>query len=229
MQTSQQDKKITSRKEVEAMYDASAKEYDSGFSSQSHKDEDKAVARQLRELSLEMKWGEVVLDLGCGTGHFLRLLPTDRDSYVGIDISSGMLDKAREDFPGHKFFQAPIEEVYSLMGESSCDAIVCLYGGVSYVADLEPAMKGIAKALKPDGKIFLMFYSPSRAVSEDLFTAAAGIVPNSHSSESLKDIAVRAGLKSPRVYGAFGYQNPFGSLENMSKYLILESCGKNCA
>ena len=44
-----------------------------------------------------------VLDLGCGNGRLYELLELKKVDYLGVDNSSGLLDKARENFPNARF------------------------------------------------------------------------------------------------------------------------------
>ena len=50
-----------------------------------------------------VKSGSEVLDLGCGNGRIYELLKSKKVDYLGVDNSSGLLDKARENFPDAKF------------------------------------------------------------------------------------------------------------------------------
>lgn len=46
--------------------------------------------------------GETLLDFGCGTGALSELIDA-RVSYVGYDTAPGMVDRARQEHPGHRF------------------------------------------------------------------------------------------------------------------------------
>lgn len=49
-----------------------------------------------------------VLDIGCGYGRAIKLL--GNVDYTGIDIAPVFLDKAREDYPDHKFILGDIRK-----------------------------------------------------------------------------------------------------------------------
>jgi len=50
-----------------------------------------------------VKKGAKVLDAGCGNGRFYDLLKNKKVDYLGIDNSSSLLEKARENFPHAQF------------------------------------------------------------------------------------------------------------------------------
>ena len=61
--------------------------------------------------------GSRVLELGCGTGQLLAALKPARG--VGIDISDGMIEVARRNYPDLEFYTGDIEEpetIDALMG-----------------------------------------------------------------------------------------------------------------
>lgn len=88
-----------------------------------------------------------LLDVGCGTGAHLRLL-SQRHSCVGLDASPSMLACARAAVPRARLFQCDIREFD--LGEAF-DAVVCLFGTINYVPELEVAIERIAAHLKPEG------------------------------------------------------------------------------
>ena len=44
-----------------------------------------------------------ILDIGCGTGHHVASLGAKNFDVLGIDISTSMVEKAKENFPDYKF------------------------------------------------------------------------------------------------------------------------------
>ena len=44
-----------------------------------------------------------ILDVGCGTGHYVSSFGSKGFDVIGIDISPSMIEKAKENFPNYKF------------------------------------------------------------------------------------------------------------------------------
>jgi SAM-dependent methyltransferase len=104
-----------------------------------------------------------VLDFGCGSGDFLRLLSSARPNWSleGTDISSGMLEEANR-----RFLQAkgPIPKLFlseSLLNQDQYDIIIasCVFHHIP-PADWEKNFDIIAKLLKPKGHFFLFEHNP---------------------------------------------------------------------
>jgi ubiquinone/menaquinone biosynthesis C-methylase UbiE len=87
------------QKLLSSHYDSVSSKYDEGYNNSVAHGEDRLVA----EIMLPYI-GSRVVDFGCGTGLFLESLVTKKlDIYLGVDISEGMLDKARAKFPDGNF------------------------------------------------------------------------------------------------------------------------------
>ncbi len=69
------------------------------------------------------------LDLGCGTGWavcYTSSLLKDKGNFVGVDVSEGMIEKARvnsKDFMNVKFYKANVEELP--LSNDYFDNIIC--------------------------------------------------------------------------------------------------------
>lgn len=95
-----------------------------------------------------------ILDFGCGTCIYMNLFD---ESYnmIGIDVSQGMIDKARKDFPNKKFYcnnflLQKFEEKYSLIYSIS----VLEYVPVSQIQDF---FKKCSDLLEDDGYLFIQY------------------------------------------------------------------------
>lgn len=103
--------------------------------------------------------GCLILDLGCGTGRYLRLVGHDA-AVVGLDLSRGMLERARrQTLPtvGAKWVQASVERIP--FGPQTFDRIVSGLV-IDHVRDLPAFFLGIATALRPGGRAIVTAVHP---------------------------------------------------------------------
>ena len=101
-----------------------------------------------------MQNGEVgkIVSLGVGSGQDIEILgKPDPNTFVGYDISEGMLENAKKKFPEYTFKQADC----NMYIDEKCDILVSLFGTPNYI--------GLSKLLdhyiKMDAKhAFFVFY-----------------------------------------------------------------------
>jgi ubiquinone/menaquinone biosynthesis C-methylase UbiE len=115
---------------------------------------------QKRVISLlKLKEGSNFLDLGCGTGWAVRYVSekcNGQGNFIGIDISSGMIKKAKENTPNNKnisYYQAsseslPLENEYF-------DNIICT-NSFHHYRNPHKALYEVHRVLKPRGKIYIL-------------------------------------------------------------------------
>lgn len=122
-----------------------------------HSSAQESWARELVE-KLALAGHEHVLDIGCGDGRITemiaRLVPDGR--VVGADSSEEMIHHAREAFPPKRhpnlsFFMAdardlPFREEFDIVFSNAC---------LHWIADHRPVLAGIARSLRPGGRILL--------------------------------------------------------------------------
>ena len=95
--------------------------------------------------------GERVLDLGCGTGHLTRKVADAGAAVVGIDSSSEMVGRARQEYPGLDFLCA---DARALPFSTAFDAV--LSNAVLHWiddGDQDAAIGSIHEALRPGGRL----------------------------------------------------------------------------
>ncbi|CAN5923651.1 hypothetical protein BH11MYX4_BH11MYX4_04640 [soil metagenome] len=111
------------------------------------------IAQAFGELS-----GKTVLEVGCGTGRISRYLAGRGARVTGVDFSANSIELARKasegDNPSYR-----VQSVFDLADEGAYDLVVCW--GVLTVAcrnagELLTALQGIRRALRPDGRLFLV-------------------------------------------------------------------------
>lgn len=137
-------------------YDEVAEIYDRAYAGAEFRREDRLVARALRKLVPD---GSNVLDVGCGTGKAIELLPDSVD-YVGLDISERMLAVARRAFPDRAFVHGDARSVP--FQDETFDVVVSTFGALSHVLEIEDALAEITRVLRPGGRTFLMVYGLDR-------------------------------------------------------------------
>lgn len=146
------DRKTAEFLSTQSAYDEWAEEYD---------DEDPTVLLDQPFLlsMLQPFAGCRILDLGCGTGRYLRVASQDA-APVGLDLSRGMLERARRQTPpaiGARWVQASVERIPFV--SQSFDRIVS--GLVlDHVHGLTDFFRGIATMLRPGGRAIVTAVHP---------------------------------------------------------------------
>lgn len=96
-----------------------------------------------------------LLEAGCGTGLILRKLAPHVRQAVGIDLSRGMVRRARA--RGLRVFQSRINHLP--FAASSFD-LVCSFKVLAHVEDIGGALRELARVLAPSGRLIAEFYNP---------------------------------------------------------------------
>lgn len=98
-----------------------------------------------------------ILDMGCGTGQLLRKLQRHFKAYdiqyTGVDISTKMIDKCREQDFTTSYFVSNIDDFEA--GEETFDFIICSHS-FPYYQDKSKAVEKFYNLLKKDGVLFLV-------------------------------------------------------------------------
>lgn len=98
----------------------SAESYDEGYrvNPRYKKDADHAPWSQIWYWALCHTSQEMIVELGCGAGHFASLLQRRKhpaSHYLGIDFSVVALQQARERAPGYRFVEGTLPRVAKLV------------------------------------------------------------------------------------------------------------------
>jgi SAM-dependent methyltransferase len=114
--------------------------------------------------------GMALLDVATGCGFLAAEAAGRGASVVAIDLSPGMLEKARRLHPDIDFRVGEVEHLPVLDG--SLDAVVCGFG-VGHFPWPEAAVAECARSLKPGGRIALSWWAePGRQRVQGLFRDA---------------------------------------------------------
>ena len=100
--------------------------------------------------------GLTVLDAGCGSGRYLRELGDRGARVIGLDLSTAMLDRARE--TTSRITRADVRALP--FGEMTIDLAVCGLA-LGDIAELELALAEIARALRPGGRVVYSVVHPA--------------------------------------------------------------------
>lgn len=105
---------------------------------------------------LRLRGDETVLDLGCGDGKITvevaRLVP--RGKAVGIDSSPEMIGFARARFPSSCYpnLEFALMDAQAISFQNQFD-LALSNSALHWVADHRPILRGLARGLKPGGKV----------------------------------------------------------------------------
>lgn len=97
--------------------------------------------------------GELILDIGCGTGDLAELITQQGADVIGIDSSTEMIEAAKIKYPHIKF---EVKSASNFSYDFQFDAIFS-NATLHWVLEYEEAIKCIYQALKPSGRFVAEF------------------------------------------------------------------------
>lgn len=108
--------------------------------------------------------GDRILDIGCGPGELVTLLPADV-RYVGVDISAAYIERARDRFGSRAEFHVGDATTFS-PGERRFDLVLAM-GVLHHLDDAqaEDLLQMAARALAPNGRVVTVdgVYAPGQS------------------------------------------------------------------
>jgi ubiquinone/menaquinone biosynthesis C-methylase UbiE len=114
-----------------------------------------------QELDAGFEPGSRVLELNCGTGIDAIHLAHRGVSVLGCDISSRMIELARQNAAGQDlrpcpdFRVLPTEQLSTLGSELIFDGAFSNFSGLNCVQDLAEVRRNLARLLKPGARVFI--------------------------------------------------------------------------
>src|SRR4051794_9252811 len=112
---------------------------------------------------------DLILDLGIGTGVSLDYYPTDRGRVIGVDLSSGMLRKAREKIRERGLHNAAVFQADAMCLPFADDSFdhVFMSHVISVVSDPYKLIQEAQRVARPGGRIVMVnhFQSTNRFIA----------------------------------------------------------------
>lgn len=99
--------------------------------------------------------GRDVLEVGCGTGLLLREIAKFAKSAKGVDLSPGMLEKARA-----RGLDVVLGSATELPFPDASFDVACSFKVLAHVPEIEKALAEMARVVRPGGTILAEFYNP---------------------------------------------------------------------
>ena len=100
---------------------------------------------------LEVRPGERILDLGCGTGHLTFQIAARGAQVAGLDSSASMIAQARQNYPGLKFVLA---DARAFRLDDQYDAVLS-NAALHWIREADAVVECVARALRPGGRFVL--------------------------------------------------------------------------
>jgi SAM-dependent methyltransferase len=176
---------------------------------------------------VELEPGATVLEVGCGSGVFLRLA-TDRGARVsGLDAADRLIGLARERVP-----EAALEvgDMQFLPYEDDTFDLVCGFNSFFFAADMVDALREARRVAKPGAKVLVQVWGrPDRCDLTPMKEAAAQFMPPSPRGAPgplplwqpgvLEELVTKAGLE-PRSTFDLSYAFEYPDEETLARRLL---------
>jgi ubiquinone/menaquinone biosynthesis C-methylase UbiE len=107
------------------------------------------------ELVEPLARGRDVLEVGCGTGLILARLAQSANSAKGVDLSPGMLERAKQ-----RGLSVSEASATALPFPDASFDVVCSFKVLPHVPDIELALSEMARVCRPGGHMVAEFYNP---------------------------------------------------------------------
>ena len=99
--------------------------------------------------------GRSVLEVGCGTGLLLRRIASFAAATRGVDLSPGMLEKARE-----RGLDVVEGSATALPFADASFDVTCSFKVLAHVPEIGAALAEMARVTRPGGHVIAEFYNP---------------------------------------------------------------------
>jgi ubiquinone/menaquinone biosynthesis C-methylase UbiE len=139
-----------------------------------------------------------ILEVGCGTGHWLNVLRGFKNNVMGLDFSAGMLARARASFPTMVLIRGTAQHLP--LPAASVDRVFCI--NAIHHFPVKPAfLREARRVLRPGGRMLSIGLDPHAGRDQwhvyDYFTESLEIDKQRYpSSEQLQAWMTEAGFQN---------------------------------
>ena len=124
---------------------------------------------------VDLKPGDSVLDLGCGTGVMIPFyLAAQAGKIVAVDVSEKMVERAREKFGNEPSVELRASDALSLDESERFDTAV-IYNAYPHFPDKLALVEKVYRLLKPSGRFVVAHGSGKDAINRHHEAVAAGV------------------------------------------------------
>lgn len=141
------------KKSVQKAYRKWANTYDEEINPSIDLEEDRVIKL------LNINKGDFILDVGCGTGRYSKLLAKKGANVIGVDFSRNMLKIAKRKVRKAEFKQSDITKRFPFK-DKTFDKIICSLV-LSHIKNINPVLKEMKRVLKDEGFIILTTLHPN--------------------------------------------------------------------
>jgi SAM-dependent methyltransferase len=183
--------------DVESGYDLVADEYARRISDElRHKALD---CRLLDRFAESVRNSGIACDLGCGPGHLARYLHGRGIQVCGMDLSTGMVERARRLNPGIEFNQGDMRTLP--VRDNTWAGIAAFYAIVHLpLPDLDRSLREMMRVLAPGGRLLLSFHiGEDTAQIEDLWESGAALEFHFFRVSTVRGSIERAGFEIEEI------------------------------
>lgn len=177
-------------------YDAVASAFDKRYDHQRYEQVERAVRRFVETHDLP-----AVLEVGCGTGHWLAAIAELATVVVGVDRSLEMLRRAVATAPQALLAQATAEAIP--LGRARFDRVFCV-NALHHFPDPATFLAECRRLLRPDGAFLSIGLDPHTGIDSwwiyDYFPGALVADRRRYlATPRLREMLVAAGFSAPRT------------------------------